>query len=257
MLVFESYKGKENKQAVVNALSELFPKEKIYGCSSYGPLTTQGFAKEDAVGVLAIGGEGVKVVAVKADNASSDYRKAGSSLARALGKPEPKESLLLLFGNCHVPSNDKVVKGVQEVLGKTFPVVGGSARGADPLSYFRGEVYPNSVIRILITAPMKISLIRARSKVTEEEVLGSALDAMEEVLDELEGSPNLVFAFECGGRQGALKDVTKEHRILAKALPKGTALFGFYGSGEIGPTATGAPSEGVGFHIVIGAIAVK
>lgn len=248
VLVYESY---GNKQAVLDGVADVFPKEKIFGCSSYGPIANQGFGKGNTVGVLALAGEALKVTVARADNAAADQKAAGRKIGEALGKPDPTRSILLLFGNCHVPANDVLAKGVQEVLGANFPILGGAAAGG--ISFFEGSVVPDAVLGIVISMPMKFAVART-SAVQAKDALDGAVKAEQKALAELGAPPKLVLVFECGGRQGAM-NLAEEQKMLLQPLPAGAAIFGFYGSGEIGPSTTGAPAEGVGYQAVIGVIA--
>ena len=66
--------------------------------------------------------------------------------------------------------------------------------------------------------------------------------------------PALLFIFDCGGRRGQLGDQLQTEFDEMKKASGGVKMFGFYGSGEIGPVDNNSPSRGVGYHIVACAV---
>ncbi|HUS90425.1 MAG TPA: FIST C-terminal domain-containing protein [Phycisphaerae bacterium] len=257
VLVFDSLGGKaEIKQKMLDAIAKSFDASKLYGCSSYNAITPQGGS--GMVGVLALAG------AIKADAALADLtggheacgKKIGEAIQPAVEKTQGKGRLLVLIGDCHVPKNNDVVKGVCGVLGEKFPVAGGAAMGG--FTYCKGKVALQSNLGLLLSGDFTCSFSLKGAKGKEPmDVVNAAGEAFRQAIGEKTDDLVMVFAFDCGGRRGQMgKDRPKELELMKAAA--GTApIFGFYGSGETGPPDNDSPSRGVGYHICACAIRKK
>ncbi len=88
----------------------------------------------------------------------------------------------------------------------------------------------------------------------KERVIAVAGEAAEQALGDDKDAAMLVFAFDCGGRRDQMGDgVRRELEVIRHAVGN-APLFGFYGSGEIGPKDNDSPPRGVGHHIIICAL---
>ena len=257
VLVFDSIGGKADaKQKILDAIAKSFDASIIYGCSSYNAITPVGGSA--TVGVLALGG------AVRADAALANLdggheacgKKIGEALKDAEAKTKNRGRVLVLIGDCHVPANDKVVKGVCGVLGEKFPVAGGAAMGG--WTYCKGKVVPKSNLGLLISGEFRCSFSLKKAKGNKPmDVVNAAGVAFREAIGKDKDKLALVFAFDCGGRRGQMgKDRPKELKLMKDAA--GAApVFGFYGSGETGPPDNDSAPRGVGFHICACAVIGK
>ena len=253
VLVFDSVgKGAQGKQEMLAGVTSVFDPSIVYGCSAYAPITQDG--NTGTVGVLALGGE-VQVVPALAE-VKGDHQACGKKIGQALKAarlPKSTGRLVLLFGACHVPNNDDLVRGLSSVLGQEFPVAGGAAMG--DLLYHKGKVVPDSNLGLLLAGNFKCSF-SAKNAPPEEKarVIAVAGEAAEQALGASRDRAMLVLAFDCGGRRGDMGgEVDKELQVMRKAVGN-TPLFGFYGSGETGPKDNNSPPRGVGHHIIICAI---
>jgi hypothetical protein len=253
VLVFDSVgKGAEGKQQMLAGVTSVFDPSIVYGCSAYAPLTQD--SNTGTVGVLAVGGavRAVPAVAeVKGDHEACGKR-IGQSL-KAAGALQSAGRLVLLFGACHVPTNDALVRGVSSVLGEKFPVAGGAAKG--DLLYHKGKVVLDSNLGLLLTGDFKCSFSAKGARGEKKErVIAVAGEAAEEAVGRRKDRAALVLVMDCGGRRGDMGgQVDKELQAIRKAV--GSApMFGFYGSGETGPKDNNSPPRGVGHHVIICAI---
>ena len=234
---------------LLEGIASVFDSSIVYGCNSYAPLTHQG--GQPQVGVLALAGD-LRVTAAAAETAGKDDdlacgKRLGDSLKEAAGA-EAAGRVLLLFGDCHVPRNDTVVKGVAGVLGDDLPVIGGAAfRGR---SYFQGKIVQGTNIGILLSGDFKCRLALLQDN-SPEGLITSARDAFRKTVGDDPDKVALTFVFDCGGRRGKmlkLGNVDQELEAM-KEVAGDTPIFGFYGSGEIGCTSNDAAPCGVGYHI--------
>ncbi len=253
VLVFDSVDGGiEGKKAMLQGVGSVFDASIVYGCAAYAPLTQD--SNTGTVGVLALGGN-VQATAALAD-LQGGHEACGRKIGQALKKVKPSEStgrLVLLFGACHVPANDDLVRGLTGVLGEKFPVAGGAAKG--DLLYYQGKVLPKSNLGLLLSGDFQCGFSAKNAPGGQKErVIAVAGEAAEQAVGPNKDRATLVLAFDCGGRRSQMAGVLdKELRAMRDAIGN-APLFGFYGSGETGPKDNDSPPRGVGYHIVICAI---
>jgi len=263
VLVFDSVSGgPAAKQKILDAVAKEFDVSIVYGCSAYNAITIETVSA--SVGVLALGGD-IEVEAslaplAKGANGKDDYeacgRKIGEGLKGAAVKAKDAGKLLVLIGDCHVPKNDLLTKGVCSVLGEKFPIGGGAAMGG--LTYCKGKVVPRSNLGLLIWGDFKVSpsLMNSPSKNSMDQV-NVAAAAFKKAVAGDKDKLIMVFVFECGGRRGKMGADRPKELDLMKAVSGKAPIFGFYGSGEIGRKDANSASRGVGYHISVCATSRK
>lgn len=256
VLVFDQVPAKPDAKAqMLEGIASVFDASIIYGCSSYAPITQD--SNTGIVAVLAIGGD-IEVVPAVA-NLEGGHAGCGTRIGQSLkagGVTEADGTLVMLFGSCHVNSNDALVKGVCGVLGEKFPVVGGAASKGE-FVYYQGKVTKEkSNVGIALMGDFKCSFAAGNAPGSDKEaviaVAGTA--ATQAVGDD---KPLLTFAFDCGGRRGQMGGEIGRELALIKGAIGDTPLFGFYGSGETGPKDNDSAPQGVGYHVFICVISGK
>jgi hypothetical protein len=254
VLVFDNVgKKPEEKQKLLEGVGSVFDRSLIYGCSSYSPLTQYG--NDGSVGVMALGGN-VKVATAVADLADG-YEACGKQVGEGLKDvemPEADGKVLLLFGDCHVAENDKLVTGVKGVLGEKFPIVGGASKG--DFLYYQGKIVRKSNLGILLTGDFECSFSTKKDN-SPEGLITSARDAFEQTMGQKKDDAALALVFDCGGRRGKMGDSLPMELEAMKVIAGGVPIFGFYGSGEIGPVDNDSPARGVGYHLAVCSIFAK
>ena len=256
VLVFDTVAAdKAAKEAMLKGVASVFDASMIYGCSSYAPLTQD--SNTGTVAVLAIGGQ-VHVAAALAD-LEGGHKACGERIGEALKEVEVQEGdgrLVLLFGSCHVPKNNDLVAGVHGVLGEKYGVAGGAASKGE-FVYHKGKlVDKKSNLGVLLSGGFKCSFAAGKGDGIDG-VIASAGEACKTALGESKDKTIAVFAFDCGGRRGTLKDGLAGELQAMKDVIGNVPLFGFYGSGETGPKDNDSPPKGVGYHVIICALLAK
>jgi len=249
VLVYHSGDFNKNPDKVLEGVASVFDSKKIYGCSGYAALTQAG--NEGTVAVLALGGK-IKVTAAVAKTAGGDDDKVcGQKIGEALKEAAEAKGgkVMLLFGDCHVPRDDTVTKGVCSVLGEKFPIVGGAA-GNRGIIYVEGKQVEKSNLGLLISGDFKCGF-GLKKDMTPEGLVNSAGEAFKSAIGKNKDNCALVLVFDCGGRRGALlkhKSFPKELDAM-RDVAGDAPIFGFYGSGEIGRADCESAPQGVGYHI--------
>ena len=259
VLVFGMSKKFDQAKALA-AVTSVFDPNIVFGCAGYNTITEAGNA--GTVSVLALGGE-IAVTTILADVEKKDFAACGKKIGEGLKKAsEVKQSgkVVVLLGDCHVPANDKVVKGISSVIGEKIPVVGGAANGGT--TYCKGKIVGKAKnVGILITGDFTVgcsTLNAGPADIHSNKLVAAAGLAMKNAVGDNLKHTAMVFAFDCGGRRGKMgKDRPEELKVIQKVIGTKMPLIGFYGSGEMGPKACGQPSKGVGYHISACAIINK
>ncbi len=244
VLVADGYRG--DKQLMLNRIAKYFPKQTIYGGMSFGAICDKGFARGNSIAVVAIADPKMKITAARADGVKADMHKAGVSIANGLGCQAGSAVSVMLMGDCHVPTDQTLVEGVQSVLGDKLPIYGGST-SFEADSYYQGVARRDSAFGIA-TMNSKAASVLAGGSANEKEALALALQSMKTAL-QTNGNNKMLMLFECAGRQGLFSDCDLERQILMAQMGKQLPIFGFYGSGEIGQPDGSSKSEGRGVHV--------
>jgi hypothetical protein len=98
----------------------------LLGCSDAGEITTAGPSKQ-GVSLMAISAPKIKFSVGAGPDIDKDARQAGVALARSLKQKDPSIALLIMMADGLAGNGADIVRGVLDVMGEKFPVVGGSA----------------------------------------------------------------------------------------------------------------------------------
>ena len=272
VLMTDCFEDKENKLKALDAVTAVFGRDKVCGGATYGVFTQAGALTQDAVGLLAIGGDGVAVrvafeeklgaagLTLEKDEAAltAALRGAGERLARKL--PDAgKGTLMIVVSDAHSPKNQLLLDGIQSVVGKKLPVTGGSVNknAGQNWVYFQGKAHTDAAVAVLLSGDFKLAQAGRQAK-DNDAVIATAKEGAATALEKLGGKPVAVLAFDCAGRKGKLKNVGDELAAIQGALGKETPLFGCYCAGEYGPAdaadADKSVSCGRGWHVMMTAI---
>lgn len=269
VLISENFEERGDKRRVLKGVCSVLPKNSVFGMATYGSFSQSGCLDSDSVALVGIGGSGVAVSAALernfgvarltvADNEAEIARRlraAGARLARKLGSGS-NGKLLLLLADAHAPKNQFLVEGVQTVLGKDFPIVGGCANknAGQTYVYYRGRMFKDSGIALLLAGDFQVGLAGRKAK-DNARVIATAKEAAAEALARIKGKPFAALAFNCAGRKGKLKNLEDELAAIQSALGTTLPLFGSYCAGEIGPVdesekKPGSRIGGTGWHVM-------
>lgn len=269
IVLTECFEDKAPKKQLLKGVCSVFDKDIVFGFSTYGSFAQQGCLDVDSVSLLGIGGDGIATTAAikrnmgiagltvekNKDELQQRLRTGGNELAAKLPRT-PNDRLLVLMADAHSPKNQLLLDGVQEVMGKDFPITGGSANknAGQTFIYFKGQMYTDSAIALLLSGDFKVSLAGRQAK-ENAKVISTAADGATEALKNMKAKPFSVLAFNCAGRKGKLDNIADELAAIQGAIGKDIPLFGAYCAGEIGPADIAvddpaALSSGVGWHVM-------
>jgi len=132
----------------VRSISKEIP---LVGCSDSGEITGEGPVSKH-VAVMALNSDTIDFTIGVGEETDKDSHKAGAMVAREVKKAKGDISLFTMLLDGLAENGAAAVRGVQEVFGKNFLIMGGSA-GDDFLfkktyEYYNDQVLTNAVIGI-------------------------------------------------------------------------------------------------------------
>ncbi|MHC4212626.1 MAG: FIST N-terminal domain-containing protein [Planctomycetota bacterium] len=269
VVLTECFEDKSQKKQVLKGICKVLQKEIVFGFATYGTFAQQGCLDLDSVSLLGIGGQGIAAAAAlrqdlgitgltmekNKEELARRLRAGGNELAARLART-PDDRLMVIMADAHSPKNQFLLEGAQEVMGKDFPITGGSANknAGQTFVYFQGRMYADSAIALLLSGDFEVSLSGRQAR-DNAKVISSAAQSAAEALKNMNSEPFSVLAFNCAGRKGKLNNIDDELRAIKGVIGNDIPLFGAYCAGEIGPAdiaekKTTARSSGVGWHVM-------
>ncbi len=200
----------------------------IVGCSDSGEITTQGPINKH-VAVMAMASDQIKFTIGLGKNVKADSYQAGRAAADDVIKKSPQKiSLFISILEGLTGNGAAIVRGMQSVLGKHFPIIGGSA-GDDfvfkkTFVYYQDKVLNDAVVGVGLSGKFSWGIgvkhgwepIGLPMKVTKSE--GA-------VLKELNNKPALKIYEDYFGKKA--EELTKEPIArLAYTYPLGMSVEG-------------------------------
>lgn len=150
ILAFSSIKYDQAR--VLEGIRSVAPNSILVGASTAGEITTEGPMARHSVVVMAIFAPATKFYAGVGENIAANPRSAGRVAAEEVLKqvPDRKLDAFIMLPDVLVGNGADIVRGILDVLGEHFPVVGGAA-GDDfqfkqTYQYLNGKVYSGAVV---------------------------------------------------------------------------------------------------------------
>lgn len=129
---------------------EIFPNTPVVGCSTAGLITNEG-PVEKAVGVLALASDVISFMPLKVEKLKGAMRESGKRFGEMIkGSSDGKAKGAFIFSDPLSGNGTELVRGVFEVLGTAFPLIGGAA-GDDMAfkkthQYFGDQVFSDAAV---------------------------------------------------------------------------------------------------------------
>jgi len=166
VLVTDCFDEEALKAKVFEGVTSIFPPDVVVGFAGYGSFTQGGSLDADSVGVLGIGGDGIDVqiafvkdmgaAGLSIENDKDKLTKVLGDAAKKLAGQLTKKKdsrLLIAIPDAHSPKNQLFMDGLQEVVGKDFPITGGSISKNDgeTFVYYKGKLHKDSAIALMLS----------------------------------------------------------------------------------------------------------
>ncbi len=269
VIVSECFEDRENKQKLLDGVCGELPRELVLGGATYGSFTQEGCTDFDAVCLLGIGGQKLHATArlverlgtskLTFDRDEALIRRRLHAAGRLLATKLPRRAddrLLILIADAHSPKVQSLVEGVQQVVGKQFPITGGcvNKNAGQTFVYFRGRMVEDAAVALMLAGDFSVALA-GRQANQNDAVIATAEEGAAEAMKKTQGTAVAVLAFDCAGRRSKLDNEEEELAAMQKAIGSEMPLFGCYCAGEIGPVdEPGRPADvlsgGSGWHVM-------
>ncbi|MFH1062361.1 MAG: FIST N-terminal domain-containing protein [Candidatus Omnitrophota bacterium] len=163
-LVFVFASSRFDHPQLIRGIKSVIPNCPLVGCSTAGEITSQGPDKKSVI-VLAIESNSLHAAVGLGKKLSKDSRRAGQEVAHDVivktRQGLPRHAFMMLADGLSGNGVD-IIRGVQEVLGTSFPIVGGSAADdflfANTFQFYDENVYQDSVCGILFSGDISIGI---------------------------------------------------------------------------------------------------
>ncbi|MCL1920149.1 MAG: hypothetical protein FWG50_03580 [Kiritimatiellaeota bacterium] len=248
VVLTECFAEKVDKAKAAKGVASVFGKERVVGIASYGFYTRDGVADREAVGLLALGGDGIAVrtafvpklnsvgLAQESEELKAALGDAGRKLAAQLQTLVYNEAdynqqtrLMVVLADTHSPKNQLLLDGIQSVVGTAFPITGGSANknAGQNFIHWRGGLYADAAVALMIDGNIASAQNGAQAK-DNDAVLATARKVASDLTVSyvnIHPSPlGLFLAFDCAGRKGKLDAIDDERKAVIEGLKEGKAF---------------------------------
>ncbi|MDI6778469.1 MAG: FIST N-terminal domain-containing protein [Patescibacteria group bacterium] len=217
-----------NQDEVVGGINEASGKTPLIGCSDAGQITNEG-PNKGGVSVMAIKSDSMKFTTGMGGQIANGAREAGAALASDIsGKAAEPMELLIMLTDVLKGNGADIVRGVQDVLGKNFIIVGGAA-GDDFLFketsvYYYDQVLPSSIVGAGLSGKFSVG-IGVRHGWTPIGLPQKVTKSSGAVIEEIEGKPAVsIYEQYFGKKAEELK--SEPLAILAITYPLGMSVEG-------------------------------
>lgn len=151
-----------DQEALLKGVASVTHYAPVVGCSTAGEILPEGPSRRSVV-VATIRSDSLQVAPGLGLSISQNPRQAGREAATQAAKAKLESPhAFLMFPDGLTGNGAEVIRGVQDIFGLSFPIVGGSA--ADDFSftrtyqYFEGRVNTDSVVGVLLAGPIALGI---------------------------------------------------------------------------------------------------
>jgi len=151
-----------DQQEAIRGIHSIIKDAPLIGCSSIGSISAYG-SNKDSVAVFIISSDSASFTCGIGHNAAKNPRSAGLRAAKQTidSTHNTKQAYLMLSNGLSGNSAD-ILRGSQEALGTSFPIIGGGASNASCIQktyqYMGNEIYTDSVAGLLISGNIKLNM---------------------------------------------------------------------------------------------------
>ena len=150
------------QEEAIKGIRSVIKDSLLVGCSSICSITSNGYFS-GAVAVCAIASSNISFSSSAGLNLSRNARLAGSNAAKeSIQAKNSNRQLYIMFSDCLSGNMADVLRGAQEILGTSFPIIGGSATDnfqfRKTWQYFNNNILSNSVVGVLVGGDIKVGI---------------------------------------------------------------------------------------------------
>jgi len=163
-IVFCFASSRFNHSQLIQGIKSIIPNAPLVGCTTAGEITADGPETKSVI-VLLLQSDKLHTAVGMGGKVSIAARSAGSKLARDVIQKTNDSFIrhaLMIFSDGINGNGTDVIRGIQDITGTSFPIIGGSA-GDDFLfqntfQYYEAGVFQDSVVGVLFSGDIKIGI---------------------------------------------------------------------------------------------------
>ena len=151
-----------DQEEAIKGIHSIIKGAPLVGCSSVGSITASGSIR-NSVTVCGISSDSISFSYGVGNEITKNPRLAGSKAAKqSSGLTNTTTKAYIMFCDALSGNGADILRGAQEVLGTSFPIIGGSA--TDDLSfqktyqYLNNNIYTDSIIGLCINGNINIGI---------------------------------------------------------------------------------------------------
>jgi len=151
-----------DQDTAIKGVHSIIKDAPLIGCSSIGSVSTYGCCR-DSVTVFIISSDSIGFSCGMGRDISKNPRLAGHDAAKQAShsKHNPKQAYIMLSDSL-AGNNTDILRGSQEVLGTSFPIIGGGACDKScfqkTYQYMGNEIRTDSVAGVLLSGDIKLGI---------------------------------------------------------------------------------------------------
>ncbi len=151
-----------DQETVIKGIRSIIRDAPLIGCSSMGSISTYG-SHRDSVAVFIISSNSIEFSYGIGCEINKSSRLAGHKASKhASDSTRSPKQLYMMFSDGLSGNSADILRGAQEALGTSFPIIGGGACNKSCIEktyqYINGEIHTNSVVGILLSGDMKLGM---------------------------------------------------------------------------------------------------
>jgi hypothetical protein len=154
--------SKYDQEKLLSGIRSVGSSAVVIGCSTAGEITTQGPSNKPSIAVMAIATDDVEFIADVGEHIKYNPREAGRDVAKKVKDKAGEMGLFVMLPDVLAGNGADIVRGITDVLGEFFPVVGGAAgddfKFEQTYQYLNDKVYSGAVIGMGIKGNVKIGI---------------------------------------------------------------------------------------------------
>jgi len=151
-----------DQELVLQGIRSVIKDTKLIGCSSAGSISTYG-PKRDSVAVFIISSDSIEFTCGMGREISKNSRLAGHKASKQASDSAHKlKQAYMLFSDSFSGNSTDILRGAQETLGTSFPIIGGGACNTECIKktyqYIGSEIKTDSATGVLFSGDLKLGM---------------------------------------------------------------------------------------------------
>lgn len=181
-----------DQEALLRGIVSVAGISPVIGCSTAGEIISEG-PQRRSVAVMAVRSDSLQIATGVGLQLSSQPRQAGQQLAMQVTQAKlSNPNCLLIFPDGITGNAAEAIRGIQDTMGLSFPIVGGCAADdfgfKQTFQYLGDQVYSNAISGALLAGPNAVG-IGARHGWKPLGKPQKVTRAMNNIVQEIEGQP--------------------------------------------------------------------